>query len=91
MRKNFTLWLSLSILTFILYDVVWMLVDYQNTGYFFDNKWVDLGYNLLFSSFFSGISLLIGDQLVRHFYHGKTYKFVFVVGFALVFLNIYLP
>lgn len=89
MRKNFTLWLSLSILTFILYDVVWMLVDYQNTGYFFDNKWVDLGYNLLFSSFFSGISLLIGDQLVRHFYHGKTYKFVFLVGFVLVFLNIF--
>jgi LytS/YehU family sensor histidine kinase len=89
MRRNYLLWPCLSLLTFILYDVVWMLVDFQNTGYSFDSKWLDLVHNLTFSLFFSGISLWIGDLFVRHFYHGKTYKFVFVVGFVLVFLNIF--
>ena len=88
MRRHFLLWLALSLLTFILYDVVWMLVDFQNIGYSFDDKWLDLVNNLTFSLFFSGISLWIGDLFVRHFYHDKTYKFVFAVGFVLVFLNI---
>jgi len=88
--KYVKVWLSFSLISFFLYDIVWLLIDFEKTIYLFKSDIHIILVDLLFCILFSAISLISGHIAMKYLEKVQKLRFTYSLGLIMVIVNMIL-
>lgn len=87
--KYIKVWLSFSLISFFLYDIIWLLIDFEKTVYLFKSNVCILFVDLLFCILFSATSLIVGCVVTKYIEKNWKKKITFTLGLIMIFVNMF--